>query len=343
MAKQDFYEVLGVDRQADEKTIRRAFRKLAKKYHPDTNQGNKAAEQKFKEINEAYAVLSDPKKKALYDKYGDIALQEGFDPEAYEQYRAYGMGGHAGSGPFTGTAGGGFRSMHFDGDGWQQMHFEGSDMDDILKGLFGHYGRGASSGAGFSSAGGFGGRQPQRGSDVQADITVSFEEAALGCEKQIPLHGSDGHASTLSVRIPAGMEDGKKLRLRGKGTPGPGGHAGDLYLLVHVAGKSGFERKGQDIYVTVKVPFTTAILGGEIKAPTLYGNVMCKIPAGTQSAAKIRLKGKGIPGLKDPSRRGDQYIVVQIEVPSAISPEQRELLRQFEALGKKTSCNGHAA
>ncbi len=338
MSKQDYYAVLGVDKNADEKTIRRAFRKLAKKYHPDTNQGNKAAEQKFKEINEAYAVLGDSSKRALYDKYGTAAFQEGFDPEAYEAYQRYGggPGSFSGGDPFA-SGGFGHRTGPFGGGGWQEVHFDGADMDDILKNLF----HGSGSGGQFR-----GSRGPERGSDLQADITVSFEEAALGCEKQVTLRGADGKASTLSVHIPAGMEDGKKLRLKGRGQPARGTvPAGDLYLLVHVREKTGYERKGQDLYVTVRIPYTTAVLGGEAKVPTLYGDVMCRIPAGTQSGSRIRLKGKGIASVADPGRKGDQYIVVQIEVPTRISPEQRRLLQEYaaEEAKKGGTGRGHVA
>ena len=372
MPELDYYAVLGVDKKADEKTIRRSFRKLAKKYHPDTNQGNKAAEQKFKEINEAYAILGDSKKRALYDKYGKAAFQEGFDPEAYEAYQRYagGMGAAGrGTGPFgaygnpfaSGAAGDGSSGSFgasFGNGGWQEMHFDGADMEDLLKNLF-HGGNGSGS---YERAGGRSGTYermgsrgrmyeyagngaPLRGEDLQAQITVSFEEAALGCEKQITLRDEQGKSSTLSVRIPAGIEDGKKIRLKGRGkSAGSAAAAGDLYLLVHVLEKAGYERKGQDIYVTVRIPFATAVLGGEAKVPTLYGDVMCRIPAGTQSGSKIRLKGKGIAAAGSAERKGDQYTVIQIDVPAHITQEQKRLLQEFAAAenaGK--GGKGHAA
>ena len=377
MSGMDYYAVLGVEKNADEKTIRRAFRKLAKKYHPDTNQGDKAAEQKFKEINEAYAILGDGKKRALYDKYGTMAFQEGFDPEAYEAYQkyagngfdaggsfgrkagSYGSGFGQGAGAFGGGFGqgagsfGGFRSGgasfgYGNGTSGQgerhEMHFDGADMDDILRNLF----QGSADQDLFrgSSGQGRGQRQMAHGRDLQADITVGFEEAALGCEKQITIQGADGRSSTLSVHIPAGMEDGKKLRLKGKGQPAHGSvPAGDLYLSVHVRRKAGYERKGQDIYVTTQIPFVTAVLGGEAKVPTLYGDVMCTIPAGTQSGSRIRLKGKGIGSVKNPERKGDQYIVVQIKVPERISPAQKKLLQEYaqEEAKQAHGGNGHAA
>ena len=372
MPDQDYYTILGVDKKADEKTIRRAFRKLAKKYHPDTNQGDKTAEQKFKEINEAYAILGDEKKRALYDKYGKAAFQEGFDPEAYEAYQRYagGMGGPHSGGPFAGygnpfaSGAGAAGTFHGSGFGngfgngsWQEVHFDGADMDDILKNLFhgggGAYeragGRNGAYGPAGSRSGAYeygGNRAPMKGEDLQAQITVSFEEAALGCEKQITLRDTAGKTSTLSVRIPAGIEDGKKIRLKGRGqSAGAGAAAGDLYLLVHVQEKTGYERKGQDVYVTVRIPFTTAVLGGEAQVPTLYGNVICRIPAGTQSGSRIRLKGKGIAPEGNPQRKGDQYIVVQIEVPSHVTEEQKKLLREYAAAEERAGKGGkgHAA
>lgn len=329
--KRDYYEVLGIGKQADEKEIKRAYRKLAKKYHPDTNPGDKEAEQKFKEVTEAYNVLSDKEKKKLYDQFGFAAFDEAGNARA--------------------DAGSGFHSGSFhrgDGSGYQEFHFEGGNMDDMFGDIFGnmfHGGAGKSSSfhsGGFSGFGGNGGYRQQasyKGEDLHADITVGFDEAAFGCDKMIHIQAADGTGSvqSLSVHIPAGIDDGKSVRLRGKGHPGfGGGENGDLLLKVHVAPKAGYERKGMDVYTTADIPFTTAVFGGEASFPTLYGNVVCKVPAGTQSGKKIRLRGKGIVSMKDPKVHGDEYVTIQIQVPTALTAEQRQKLHEFEASMKKS-------
>ena len=357
--KRDYYDVLGIGKQADEKEIKRAYRKLAKKYHPDMNPGDKDAEQKFKEITEAYNVLSDKEKKKLYDQFGFAAFDEAGNARADGGNGFY--GGQSGSG-FGGFGGqGGFRSGSFhtgDGNGYQEFHFEGGNMDDMFGDIFGnmfHGGAGAGSQGGFHSSGftggsGFRGQKGYRqqasykGEDLHADITVGFDEAAFGCEKMIHIQAADGSGSvqSLSVHIPAGIDDGKSIRLRGKGHPGfGGGENGDLLLKVHITPKAGYERKGMDVYTTVDIPFTTAVFGGEASFPTLYGNVVCKVPAGTQSGKKIRLRGKGIVSMKDPKVHGDQYVTIQIEVPTTLTAEQRQKLHEFEDSMKKSS--SHAA
>ena len=319
--KRDYYEVLGVDRSADEAAIKRAYRKLAKKYHPDTNAGNAQAEEKFKEVTEAYDVLGDEKKRKLYDKYGHVAFENGFSEEDYER-RKSGMGGN----PFGYGNGGMHREYHFNGNA--------GDMDDIFGDIFGGMFGGGFSGqehSGYAGRGFSSGGYSMKGEDAHADITVSFDEAAFGCDKTITLQGGSGSPQTLKVHIPAGIDTGKSIRLKGKGNPGfGGGAAGDLYLNVTVLNKPGYERKGMDVYTTVQVPFTTAVLGGEAKVHTLYGDVICKVREGTQSGSKIRLRGKGIVSMKNTQVHGDQYVTVQIQVPRAISPEAKRKLREFE-------------
>ena len=288
-AVRDYYEILGVDRSADEQTIKRAYRKLAKKYHPDTNKGNAMAEEKFKEATEAYAVLSDPEKRKEYDQFGHENLDG--------SYREY--------------------------------HFEEEDLDEILRSIFG---------------GAFG-RHPMRenGADLHADLSVSFDEAVSGCEKLVHLTEANGSRKSLKVKIPAGIDTGKIIRLRGKGMPGSaGGYDGDLLLKVQVGTKAGFERKEMDVYTKAMIPFTTAVLGGEVVVPTLYGKVLCTIRPGTQSGTKVRLRGKGIVSMNHSNVYGDQYVTVEIEVPKNLNAQAKEKLKEYEAvLYHKT--NGHVA
>lgn len=326
MMKRDYYDVLGIGKQADEKEIKRAYRKQAKKYHPDTNPGDKEAEQKFKEATEAYNVLSDKEKKKLYDQFGFAAFDEAGNARA-----------DAGSGFYGGAGGQGFGSGSFhteDGSGYQEFHFEGGNMDDMFGDIFENMFRG-----GFGGRKGYRQQTSYRGEDLHADITVGFDEAAFGCEKLIHMQATDGTGGvrSISVHIPAGIDEGKSVRLRGKGHPGPGGgENGDLLLKVHIAPKAGYERKGMDVYTTAEIPFTTAVFGGEASFSTLYGNVVCKVPAGTQSGKKIRLRGKGIVSMQNPNVHGDQYVTIQIQVPTTLTAEQRQKLHEFEASMKKS-------
>ena len=282
--KRDYYDVLGIDRNADEKTIKKAYRKLAKKYHPDTNAGNADAADRFKEVNEAYDVLSDPKKKKMYDQFGHAAFEAGADPGA-----------------------GGFGGFH-------QQNF------------------------------------PQKGSDVKASINVTFDEAAFGADKRISLSGPDGSSGapqTLQIHIPAGIDTGKSIRLKGKGMPGTGGgEPGDLLLKVTVGTRPGYERKGSDVYTTISIPYTTAVFGGEATVPTLYGNVICKIREGMQSGSKIRLRGKGIVSMKNSSVRGDQYVTIQIQVPQNLNYSAKEKLHEYAkacGLERSNATGSHVA
>lgn len=323
MAKRDYYDVLGIDHNADEKEIKRAYRRLAKKYHPDINPGDKQAEQKFKELTEAYNVLSDSEKKKLYDQYGFAAFEEGFgasgDPTGGRSYSTGGFG---------------------DGNTYREFHFTNGDMGDmgdIFGDLFGNMFHGEN---GFRSRTGsdFGGSHFNRkGADAHADIKISFDEAALGCDKVLQLRDENGKTTSLQVHIPAGIDDGQSVRLKGQGASGiGGGNAGDLMLKVHIMPKAGYERKGNDVYVTVNIPYTTAVLGGEAIVPTLTGKVSCKIAAGTQSGSKIRLKNKGIVSMKNPAHRGDEYIVIQIEVPRNLTVEERQKLMEYDR-----ACRAH--
>ncbi|MDD6616050.1 MAG: DnaJ C-terminal domain-containing protein [Lachnospiraceae bacterium] len=336
--KRDFYEILGVNRNADAAQIKKAYRKLAKKYHPDTNNGSQAADEKFKEITEAYEVLSDPEKKKMYDQFGHAAFDGSMGAGGPG---SQGYGPFSGAGPGSGPFGnGGSWSYQQSGQGsggnYQEFHFTGN-MDDLFHDFFGgrRAGAGSYGGFGFSDDDGFGGFRQQnyqaKGSDVTAKLQISFEEAVFGCDKTISYQDDSGRPCTLQVHIPAGIDSGKKIRLKGKGSSGYGGaEAGDLFLEVQVKEKPGYERKGNDIYTTVQIPYTTAVFGGETIIPTLYGNVSCKIKEGTQSGSKIRLKGKGVAYMNNPSTRGDEYATVEIQVPRSLGVEAKQKLREYQ-------------
>lgn len=317
--KRDYYEVLGIGRNADEAQIKKAYRRLAKKYHPDTNAGDTDAEQKFKEVTEAYTILSDPEKRKLYDRYGHAA----FDPNA-----APGQGAGASGGFYsTGGPGGMYREYHFESGP------DGMDgMDDMFRDIFGGFGD-------FEQYGfhaGTGSSRRKKGRDLEASVTVGFDEAVFGCDKLIHIQDASAPGSgvtSLQVHIPAGIDTGQTVRLRGKGMPGTGGGApGDLMLRVTVEGKPGYERRGTDVYTTIRIPYTTAVFGGEAVVETLYGKVLCKIKEGTQSGTKIRLKNKGIVSMRNSSVRGDQYVTVQIDVPTHLTPAARQKLKEYDEI-----------
>lgn len=377
-AKRDYYEVLGVGRNADEAAIKKAYRKLAKKYHPDTNSSNAGAEEKFKEITEAYSVLSDKEKRKLYDQFGHAAFEGGAADAGASGGFWSGASGGPGGGFWSGAPGGpgggfwsgapggsdGFRSgtagssggtyyrtytgsdgrtYHetYSGPGGNAggFHFDGSgDMGGIFDDLFGN---GFANGArDFTGANGFDGVRAS--SDLQAEVELTFEEAAFGGKKVIRLRdGASGKVQSYEVRIPAGIDSGKTIRLRGKGA-GTGGRAGDLLLKVKVKEKPGFRREGQDVYTTVQIPLSTAVCGGEAVIPTIHGNVVCRIKEGTQSGTKIRLRGKGIAIMNNPSVCGDQYTTVEIQVPQHVSAAAKQKLREFEKLCAD-GAGGHAA
>ena len=347
MDKRDYYEVLGVSRNASEKEIKSAYRKLAKKYHPDSNQGNQDAENKFKEASEAYSVLSDPEKRKQYDQFGFAAFDEtaGAGGGWQNAGGAYGGGTYSGGNPFEGFGGGfggngGFHSS-FHGSGFGgnggSFHFEqgdGSGFEDIFDDLF-HGSRGgrSSRSQGGSHYGHYDFYQ-SRGEDLNCQVNIGLRDSVLGCDQVFQIKNpADGTTQSLKVHIPAGIEDGKTIRLKGKGMPGTGGgEPGDILLKVTIDPDRQYERKGMDLYTTVSIPYTTAVFGGEAKVDTLYGSVVCKIPEGTQSGSKIRLKGKGVPSVKQPSVHGDEYVVIQIQVPKGLRPEAKQKLREYEKL-----------
>lgn len=284
MASKDYYQILGVAKTASEDDIKKAYRKLAKKYHPDVNKGNKEAENKFKEISEAYAVLADQEKREQYDRLGKEAFSAGgpggpFGGFDFSDF----MAGARGTGR-RGAAGAGGRRTTV-------------DFSDIFGDLFG-----GSAGGGFE-------QQPMGGSDIESETTIDFRDAVQGTT--LDLRFSDGR--TVKVKIPEGVSDGQRLRIRGKGMPGPGGGpAGDLNLLVHVRPHPLFQRRGDDIHIELPVTVGEAIRGAEIDVPTIHGPVRARIPAGTQGGQTFRLSGKGV---RTKNGAGDHYYKIEIQVP----------------------------
>jgi curved DNA-binding protein len=302
--KQDLYAVLGVARDADEDTIRKAYRKLARRYHPDVNPGDAPAEERFKAISEAYSVLSDPKRRASYDEFGEVALQAGFDAdEARKAREAFGAQFGAGGG-YAGGPG----ARDFAGD--EAFHFGG--LEDLLGDLFSRGGRSQAP-------------RSRRGPDLEAELELEFLDAVHGGERRITLMRprADGSASpeTVTVRIPAGVADGGNIRLRGKGGEGHGGGpSGDLNARIRVRPHRVFRREGRDVSFDLPLSVREATLGAQVKVPTLDGRVTLNVPAGTDSGARLRLRGKGVPN-PGGGTPGDLYAVVQIRVPKDPPPE----------------------
>lgn len=316
MAKRDYYDVLGVQKKATSQELKNAYRKLAKKYHPDTNPGDTKAEQMFKEVTEAYNVLSDEEKRKLYDQFGHAAFDGsmGSNPEDF----AKSSGGHF------------WRS---DGSkSTRTEYYYSQDMDDIFGDMFGGIFREKYAGNPFY----YYDEEDDDGKNiynVTHDLTISFKEAALGCEKYLKIQGDS--SGMIAVKIPAGINEGQSVRLKGKGIIGRNGKPGDLLIKIHIHEDSKYSRKGQDVYITESIPYTTAILGGEVKFDTLYGPVACKVPAGSQSGSKLRLRNKGIVSMKNKNSYGDEYVILQIKVPRNISEKERELLRQLRDIENK--------
>lgn len=290
MEYKDYYKILGVDRKASADDIRSAYRKLAMKYHPDKNHGDKKAEEKFKEINEAYQVLSDAEKRARYDQLGS----------AYSDFRS--SGGRPGDFRWTDYAGGGGINMDdlFGGGG-------GGGFSDFFRMIFGEAAR--SAGRGYS--------QPAAGYEQEVEIT--FDESYHGAMRQLQLN----NGKKVNVRIPAGVKTGSKVRVANAAPNG-----GDLYLVVSVAEDGKFERKDYDLYVTTAINVFTLMLGGDAEVETPTGKVTLSIPAGTQPDQVFRLAGRGMPHLKDANTKGDLYVKLKIQIPKYLSSKQRELIEQ---------------
>jgi DnaJ-class molecular chaperone len=297
MAKKDYYEALGLSRGAALDEIKKAYRKLARKYHPDMNPGDPSAEEKFKEISEAYEVLTDPEKKKMYDQFGDAAFSPGGGPGA----RTWTWRG--GESPYEG--------FDFSGGGTDQY----GSFSDVFSELFGT--RRSTT------------RRPRSGEDLSYTMEIDFMETVRGTSKTITLRTETG-TEQLTVTIPAGVNDGSRVRLRGKGGPGiAGGPPGDLYIITRVRPHPYFSRQQDDIYVDVPVTITEAALGAQVTIPTVDGPTRLTVPEGTQGGQRLRLRGKGAPHLKG-SGRGDMYAVIKIVVPKKISDSSKKLLREFD-------------
>ncbi len=325
MANKDYYQILGVNRNASEKEIKQAYRRLARKHHPDLNPGDKSAEARFKEMNAAYEVLSNPEKRKKYDQFGD-------QWEYAEQFaKAGGQGG-----------------VRWDvGKGGTTFEYgDVSGLGDIFSSLFGGAGMGSRMKRG-----------PQRGQDVESPVDISLEEAYRGSRRVVQLQttepctacGGTGRVGNrvctmcggaggkviprrLEVKIPPGVKDGSRIRMAGEGASGrAGGNKGDLYLVVRVLPHKLFERKGDDLYSEVSVPLATAILGGEVRLPTLDGNLSLKVPPETQNGKLFRLAGKGMPQLGN-ANRGSMFAKVSVVLPTSLTEEERRLFERLRSL-----------
>jgi len=292
MVKKDYYEILGVSKDDSQDAIKKAYRKLARKYHPDVNPGDKVAEEKFKEISEAYEVLGDPEKRKQYDQFGSFDFGEG-----------------------------GFGGFNFDsaGGSYKTYSFSGEDFSNIFEDIFGKsYGGRKSSGFDFR------GNFAMKGEDVEAEVEIDFLDAVNGAEKFLQVGGK-----TLKVKIPEGVNNGSKIRVAGKGQPGQGGAPdGDLYLKIKVKENSDYTRKGDDLYMRVPVTLKEAILGGVIEVATHKGTVKLKLPENTSSGKKFRLRGKGVKNLKT-KVSGDLYIEPYIVLPKTIPEKLKETVKNL--------------
>ena len=324
----DYYSTLGVAKTATDKEIKTAYRKLARKHHPDVNPGDKAAESRFKELNEAYEVLGDPEKRKKYDELGA-------NWRMYEQAAASpgGAGGFPGGAWDVNTGGGpgGFRTMT--ADEMREMFGDGDPFSDFFHVFFGG---GPGGGAEPDRRGRAGRARARKGRDVEQEITLGLDEAYQGAMRRLSIK-FDGHARTVDVRIPAGVGDGSRVRIAGEGEHGAGGAAaGDLYLRIHLAPHPQFERKGKDLYTHVPVPLTTAVLGGEVDVKTLGGkSLRLKVPPTTQNGQVFRLKGHGMPITGKADEHGDLYATADVQLPRQLTPEARAHFEALQQLDEK--------
>ncbi len=297
MVGKDYYSILGVNRDANEREMKQAYRRLARRYHPDVNPGDKSAEAKFKEINEAYEVLSDKEKRQKYDQFGDQwQYAEQFAKAGWQQAPSWDFSPGGGSTTF---------------------HFVQGDLDSIFDDLL--------QGGGAKTV-----RQrvhPKRGQNIEHPVEVTLEEAYHGTKRIVSL----GSGEQLEVKIPPGVKDGSRVRVAGKGMPDSGRTRGNLYLITSVKPHPLFERRGDDLHVEVAVPLTVAVLGGEVQVPTPKGKLVLKIPPETQNGYAFRLTGQGMPHLGN-SSHGNLLAKVKVVLPTNLSPQEKELFKQFSQL-----------
>jgi len=339
MAK-DYYNVLGIEKDASKEEIKRAFRKLARKYHPDVNPDEGKSGEKFKEINEAYSILSDDKKREMYDKFGVV---EG-DTSSYQQGGGAPGGARVQRGPdgttyyystsetpenfdfseIFGNSGNSRNSKRRQSSGSHDFFNDLGDIFDVFSN------REGSTRARTTSPQNY----PREGEDLRYDMEISFMDAFLGGKRQVQYKDpTTGSNQILSVTIPRGVRDDQKLRLKGKGMPGEnGGSSGDLYIAVHVKDHKLFQRNGDDIYIDHEIPFTTATLGGKIQVPGIENTINVTVPAGTKDSTVLRLKDKGFYKLNS-EERGNQLVRVKIKIPKRTNKKQKELLEQLKAAG----------
>lgn len=303
MAFIDYYKILGIDKNATEKDIKNAYRKLARKFHPDLNPNDPEANKKFQQINEANEVLSDVEKRKKYDQYGENWQHA----EAYEQARQQQQSSRGYSGYSGGGEHGGYNFESFGG--------EGEDFSDFFQSMFGNMGGGGSRG-----------RQARyRGQDYNAELQLSLQAAAETHKQTLSVNGKN-----IRITVPAGVENGQTIKIAGHGGPGVnGGPNGDLYITFSIADDPRFRRQGHDLYSTVKLDLFTAVLGGEITTETLNGKVKVKVKPETQNGTKIKLKGKGFPVYKKEGEFGDLYITYEIQIPTDLTEQQKELFKQL--------------
>ncbi len=311
MEYKDYYKILGVEKTATQQDIKKTYRRLARKYHPDVNPGDKGAEARFKEINEAHEVLSDAEKRRKYDELGASYQQwqrMGGDPRGFDWSQWAAAGGQPGGG-----------RVHVEYADLGDL-FGGGGFSDFFQSMFGNIG-------GYTQQARGAGRS-RRGQDLEQPVEITLEEASDGTKRILQTENRK-----LEVKIPAGVDTGSRVRMSGEGEPGVGGGPrGDVFLHISVLPHKTFERKGDDVYCELPVDLYTAILGGEVAVPTLKGHAMLKIPPETQSGKRFRLKGLGMPSLKNPKARGDLYAEVRIVLPQTLSKQEKELFTQLAAL-----------
>lgn len=315
MAYIDYYQVLGVDKKASQDDIKKAFRKLARKYHPDLNPNDPTAKDKFQAINEANEVLSDPEKRKKYDEYGEHWKHaDEFEAQKRARQQAGGAGfGGFGQGGF-GTDGNG--TYWYSSDGQEFTGSNAGGFSDFFEQMFGHRGRSEGARAGF------------RGQDLHADLTLSLREAAQTHKQILTIGGKQ-----VRITIPAGVANGQVIKLKGYGAEGMnGGPAGDLYITFVIPDDPVFKRLGDDLYVDVNTDLYTALLGGEQLVNTLDGQVKLKVKPGTQNGTKVRLKGKGFPVYKKEGEAGDLIVTYQVQLPTNLTEQQKEMFRKIQSM-----------